>query len=366
MRSLFNCVVRVAGGFQVPVLKNWQGWLFGIRLRNPGSRYALAVAAVVAGFVIRLAIGGSLLTPFITLWPAVMVTTLVAGTLPGVVSLALSTGLAWYCFIPPAWSLKSIPPTAVPVLAFLLWGGALLVVVKAFRITIQDLITQHERSRLLMQEVDHRVKNSLQFVYSVLRLQANSSSEGAVREGLLNAADRLNAIVRVHQQLYQSDPAREVDLRDFLDRLARDAERVMGHLEIKVQAEAIGLPFDKLLAISIILNELLTNIGKHAYPLDRRGTVRIACALSDAGDLAVIIEDEGPGLPAGFDPASASGFGMTLIRTLTRQLDARLDAANLERGARFTLTIPSGGRFTPAERMKVAGGDQPSLVSRPI
>src|SRR5438045_653429 len=82
-------------------------------------------------------------------------------------------------------------------------------------------------------EVDHRVKNSIQFIHAQLRLQANSSSEPAVREGLLNAADRLTAIVRVHEQLYRGDPARELDLRDFLDRLSRDAERVMEHLKIE-------------------------------------------------------------------------------------------------------------------------------------
>jgi len=324
----------------VAVLKSWQVWLFGIRLRSPGTRYALAVTTVAAGFVIRLAIGGSLQTPFITLWPAVMVTALVAGALPGALSVALSAGVAWYCFIPPAWSLKSIPQTAVPVLVFLLWGGALLVVVKAFRITIKDLIAQHDRSRLLMREVDHRVKNSIQFVHSLLRLQAANSPEVAVREGLLNAADRLNAIVRVHQQLYQGDPTGEVNVRDFLDRLSRDVETVMGHLEIKVRSAAIDLPFEKLLPISIILNELLTNIGKHAYPNGGRGVVRINCGLSNYRELAVIIEDEGVGLPAGFDTDLTRGFGMMLIHTLTRQLDARLDAANLERGARFTLTIP--------------------------
>jgi two-component sensor histidine kinase len=329
-----------AVGAAVQVLKSWQVWLYGVRIRDPRLRYALPVAMVAAAFLIRVALPGTVNGPFLTFWPAVMVTTLAAGIWPGVLSLVLSVAVAWYCFIPPPWSLKVWPETAVPIIAFLLWGGALLAVVKAFRVTIRDLMVEHERNRLLIREVDHRVKNNLQFVYSILSLQARRSSETAVRERLEEAADRLKAVIRVHDQLYKGDPGQQIDLRDFLDRLSRDVETTTGSLEIKVRSGAVGLPFEKLLPLSIIIQELLANIAKYGYPGGRHGVVGLTCDVHGSGNLVVTVEHEGMGLPDVRGTELESGFGMTVVRSLVQQLGARFEAASLERGARFTLTIP--------------------------
>lgn len=172
----------------------------------------------------------------------------------------------------------------------------------------------HEKD-LLMQEVHHRVKNSLQLVRTLLQLQARSASE-ETRLQLEEAAGRIMTIGAVHQRLYEGGSVSETDAAAYLRALTSDmqamlADRAAGRI-IVVEAAPLPLPADQITPLGLITSELVTNAIKHGS-----GDVRVR--LQPLGDgLQVMVDDEGPGFADGFDPRRSGGLGMRLIVALAK------------------------------------------------
>jgi two-component sensor histidine kinase len=202
---------------------------------------------------------------------------------------------------------------------------------------------------VLLKEVNHRVKNSLQLVSSLLNLQANAVREDDVRHHFAAAAARVQTIARVHARLFQTDDVHTVEFGRYLKDLCADLEQSFSqsarpHFHIDVVR--LQLATDRVIPLALIVNELLTNVFKYAYPAGEEAHVRVESRQS--GDaLLVEVSDEGAGLPADFDPQRSGGLGMRLILALVTQLDARLDIARLSKGTRFTITVPLGSGADP-------------------
>lgn len=172
----------------------------------------------------------------------------------------------------------------------------------------------HEKD-LLMLEVHHRVKNSLQLVRALLQLQARSASDEA-RTQLEAAAGRIMTISAVHRHLYEGGSAASTDAAAYLRALIRDIQAMVdapeNHREITVEAESMNLSADQTTPLGLITSELVANALKH-------GTGRVLVSLSSVpGGLQIRVEDEGPGFTPDFVPRLSGSLGMRLVTALAK------------------------------------------------
>jgi two-component sensor histidine kinase len=189
--------------------------------------------------------------------------------------------------------------------------------------------------RSLLQEVDHRVKNNLQLIGSMILLQSRRETDLSARQALKTVLERVTAVATVHRRLFQDDPL-SFDVADFLRDLTADMAAAAGrdNLQIALELDRTTLPAASAAAFALVANELLGNALKHAYPAGQAG--RIAVSLANHGDACVFtVADDGVGL-ADSPPA----FGSTIVKLLCQQLHAELQLADAQPGLRATVTIP--------------------------
>jgi two-component sensor histidine kinase len=201
----------------------------------------------------------------------------------------------------------------------------------------------HEQADLLLRELSHRVKNDVSNLVAILRLQAGRADEGAASQ-LLTAADRLIVLSRVHQRLSRHGHSAFVDLSEFLEQLCADLDStLLGVRAITLTCDIVPLhvPSGQAVAVGLIVNEMLTNAVKYAFPDGRAGRIHLALRWADGGTLELSVADDGKG----FDPQKSSGgLGQKLIRSLTAQLDGSFECTSGPRGTRCVVLFPSGGR----------------------
>ena len=199
-----------------------------------------------------------------------------------------------------------------------------------------------ERHQFLIKEMNHRVKNSLALVVSMLRLQARENSEPEFVQRLEDATLRVGAIGRVHEQLYQASDIERFDVGRYIEAICKDLGASFSQCEILVQAQpGIVISVDRAISCALIVNELVSNAAKHAYRGDGPGRIWVNVAASnDGGLLSISVRDEGDGLPEGFEIGKAKGLGNRMIHSLAAQLDATLAVVPHHPGAEFILTAP--------------------------
>ena len=202
---------------------------------------------------------------------------------------------------------------------------------------LKAALTQHQ---VLLKEMNHRIKNSLSIVISMLRLQAKDSGALTATEQLEAAAARVHAIARAHERLYQTDDVEHLDIGHYIEQVCRDIDESVAHCEIHIDAQHdIMIATDRAIPIALMVNELITNAAKHAY--EGETGFNIWVGLKRSGDtIQVSIRDEGLGLPADFDLARTKGLGMLLLRAFQQQLKATVAVNPRPRGTEFVVTIP--------------------------
>jgi two-component sensor histidine kinase len=202
--------------------------------------------------------------------------------------------------------------------------------------------TLRERE-IMLQEINHRVKNNLQVISSLINMQEREVKDGAVRSALQECRARIQTIALIHEKLYQSADYSSVPFSEYARNLATNIVHVAGvsptaialHLEI----EPLSLAVDKAIPCGLLLNELITNALKHAFPNARRGTVRVELRRAGDREAVLAVGDDGIGLPAQFDLAQSSSFGVQLVTTLVEQLGGRLEITR-SGGTTFSVTFP--------------------------
>ncbi|HYH18157.1 MAG TPA: PAS domain S-box protein [Azospirillum sp.] len=197
-----------------------------------------------------------------------------------------------------------------------------------------------DQKSLLLREVNHRVKNSLHLVSSLLSLQLRGITEDRLRHHFRDAISRIHAIAQVHARLYQTERFETVELATYLHALADDLLAASGGAtacDLRIDAEEVELPIDLAIPLSLVANELITNAIKHGAG----GRVRVDVSLRRVGrELEFSVTDDGPGLPADFDPERAKSLGLRIVTTLTRQVGGTLHMDPTPRGARFRIAVP--------------------------
>jgi two-component sensor histidine kinase len=198
-----------------------------------------------------------------------------------------------------------------------------------------------DRQRLLVKEINHRVKNSLSIVSSMLSLQSHASGDDNVKRLLGEASSRVATIARAHERLYQTNEVETLDIAEYIKAVCADLPSVAGRT-VRVEAPAgIKLSTGRAVSLALIVVELTTNALKYAFP-DGPGAVQVT--LAKAGDeLVVSVADDGAGLPVGFSPERSKGLGMRIIAALASQFDAKLMVRRPSKGSVFELRIPFQG-----------------------
>jgi two-component sensor histidine kinase len=208
-----------------------------------------------------------------------------------------------------------------------------------------QLLEALQQRELLLKEVNHRVKNSLQIVASLFGLQRAQIKDPEARRQFEQAGRRINTVARIHQRLYQDERVDIVSFDRFLQELCDELNSAMGdreRLTLVCEAPPCRLPTDKAIPLALMLNEIITNAFKYAYVDDAAGEIRVSCREADDA-LIVSVSDDGHPLPENFDPANSTGLGMRMITALAKQLRATLEVVRHSKGKSFVLNIPTRG-----------------------
>ena len=205
--------------------------------------------------------------------------------------------------------------------------------------TEEDLRKALDRQQVLMREVNHRVNNSLQIVAAMLHLHASGAGSEDVRHELRQAGGRIAAVARAHQRLYRGDQIDALDLGAYLREVCQDIAASLPDCELDVSAaQGVVIPTDRAVPVVLLVNELITNAAKYAYP-GQPCKVWVTLARNSADTAVLSVRDEGVGLPAQFDMKSGR-LGMRLVGSFAQQLNGTLQVMHREPGTEFVLTFP--------------------------
>ena len=203
----------------------------------------------------------------------------------------------------------------------------------------EQLRESNERLQAMLHEVNHRVANSLQLVSAFVHMQARSVSNEDAKAALADTQRRIAAIAQVHRRLYTADSVNKVDMADYLRALLGELEEAWSTDEaprtLTLDAEPLTLGTDKAVAVGVIVNELVSNACKYAYPPTAPGEVRVALKAQDDKFL-LRIEDDGRGMPVD-GVVKGTGLGSKLVGAMATTLKASIDYETTDRGVRVTL-----------------------------
>ena len=204
--------------------------------------------------------------------------------------------------------------------------------------------TALDRHQVLLKEISHRVKNSLQIVSGMLHLQANSVHDDALRTHLAEASGRVSAIGRAYERLSYDVDVADIDLGSYLKDVCADAIGAASHCKLDFHAvQGIQLDADRAISLALIINELVTNAAKYAFSNRSDGHIWVRLVRQDENTALISVRDDGVGLPAGFDLSKSRGSGMRIIAALSKQLGAAISHRGDVDGTEFVLMVPLQG-----------------------
>lgn len=207
----------------------------------------------------------------------------------------------------------------------------------------QKIIGQSLKEKeVLLQEIHHRVKNNLAVISGLLELQAMNTSDKPTLHALKDSQLRIHSMAMIHEKLYQSEALSDISFDAYLKELVgtisgtytTEYKKIENHFDL----DMVSLDIDQAIPCSLIINEVMVNCYKHAFETMEKGEIRISL-IYDRPELLLKISDNGKGLPEHFKIDAQQSLGMTLVQTLSKQLDGEINfESRPEReGAEFTL-----------------------------
>jgi PAS domain S-box-containing protein len=206
----------------------------------------------------------------------------------------------------------------------------------------EELRNALEQKDLLMREVYHRTKNNMNIIQSLLRLQSGHVKDREVLNSLSETAYRVRAMSMIHERLYRAGDLSRINIREYLQSLATELFNGVGseadRIALRIDVPEIMMDVDQVIPAGLIVNELLTNSLKYAFPDGRSGEVLVELKDRDRETFELAVSDNGIGLPGGLDIPSLRTFGLQLVSSLSAQIDGRLDVSG-GNGATFRITF---------------------------
>lgn len=199
----------------------------------------------------------------------------------------------------------------------------------------------HEKE-VLLKELHHRVKNNLQFISSLMALQAEQLKDDAIKDACIETRNRIHAMAMVHENLYRSGDFGAILFSSHIESLCThlfgsygvDPERIT--LDLRIDDSTLDL--DRATRCGLIINELVSNVIKHAFPDGRAGRITIQFTTEESGGHSLIVRDNGVGLPEVVDPDNSKALGLQLVSDLTEQLNGKLYVKRHD-GTTFTINF---------------------------
>ena len=211
---------------------------------------------------------------------------------------------------------------------------------------------------VLLQEIHHRVKNNLAVISAMIHLQAFEEENENIRSKLLDSTTRIGSIASIHEQLYQSENFSNLHVGENIRKLILQIMKVL-QTEVQIETEfrmnEIFLNINQAVPFSLIVNEVITNIIKHAFPGKKKGKIEIELSEIDR-QVRLIIKDDGIGLPKNFNFSDSSTIGMKLIETLSQQINSEYKFESSDKGTVFKLNF---------EKSEIKGSSSSLLDSFP-
>jgi PAS domain S-box-containing protein len=208
------------------------------------------------------------------------------------------------------------------------------------RLALEAQLTQALADKdMLLREIDHRVRNSMTMIASLLSMQGGASTSAEVKNALQVASARLIAVARIHERLYKGKEIGIVEFGTYLEEICHDLQSSLGHSDMTIAMDVIktNLLVDQAVSLGLIANELVTNAFKHCD--DSTAVIHVRLRREEA-TLSLTVTDTGKGIPADHDPQKHAGLGMQVIDLLTRQLGGVLTRPAAGREAKFEIHVP--------------------------
>jgi len=200
-----------------------------------------------------------------------------------------------------------------------------------------------QEREILIKEIHHRVKNNLQVISSMFNLQQTHVDSEDIRQVLREGDNRLHAMALIHESLYLSVNLKNIDLADYLAFLAKDIfnsyEASTRHIELNLQIDSLLLEANPAVSLGMIVNELISNALKHAFPEQHQGLVELVLQREDA-EIILLVRDDGIGISKDFERDVKKSMGMQVVNVLVKQLKGtlRLESSG---GAMIEMRFPT-------------------------
>ena len=192
------------------------------------------------------------------------------------------------------------------------------------------------RKTALLREVDHRVKNNLQLISSLMLLQSRRTDDEAARHALKTMLERVSAVATVHRRLFQGEDSQAFEVADFIRDLAGDLALAAGRDDVRItlDLDPVTIPASAAAPFALVLNELVGNALKHAFPAGQGGVVAVSVAKAD-GAYVLTVSDDGQGMGG-----AKQAFGLTIVGLLCQQLRAGFEVVSDGPGVRAMIRAP--------------------------
>ncbi len=207
----------------------------------------------------------------------------------------------------------------------------------------EELIGLVHQKSVLIREIDHRVKNNLNILESLISMQIADAEEPGLKNDLHDVLSRISVMTMVHEKLYQSEIDNRLDsnnyISDLIDKLSVMLMNESGKIRITTDIISETLDVQMMISLGLIINEMLTNAFKYAFKPDQSGEINIRLSRYTETEYLLMVKDNGIGLPAGFSLENSGGLGLKVIEVLARQLKGRLEFESKD-GASFSVIFP--------------------------
>lgn len=308
------------------------------RKRPPAAvGYAVTLALVTALLLIQLAFRQPL-HRYLPYFPLIFLAALAFGRSAGLLATALSAALAGWSFTVMHSRWETGWFELVFLVLFVAIGIGISVLVEELCQAVRKLRLAESEKSLLLDELVHRTRNDLMLISSVLTLQAMRQSDPQVRATLDSAVARVRVVAQAQERLHFAGKQEQVEVSSYLKALGHglgDLLRDVRPITVRVRATPMTVDASVAVSIGLIMNELVTNAFKYAFPEGQGGTVQIT--LEPTGDgVALIVQDDGIGCTSG----KGGGLGTRFVQTLTTQLGGNLDYPPVARGHQVRVMLP--------------------------
>jgi two-component sensor histidine kinase len=202
------------------------------------------------------------------------------------------------------------------------------------------LKAKNNENELLLKEIHHRVKNNLEMVSSLLKLQSVKTKDAEAKGVMEASQNRVQSMGIIHQKLYQGDNLASIEMKDYFQNLSEnllDAFGLSEKVKVKYDMDPVELDVDTAVPIGLIVNELLTNSLKYAFPDDQKGEIELSLKETEKNKLHLLVADNGIG-QSDHTTVKGTGFGSQLVKLLTMQLQGKMNAS-YENGTRLSFWL---------------------------